>query len=71
MAFFLKNSGRIMGFMGYARTEDIPLALANSATPVLSVLVDHIWSALMMQCKSHKREWLYDRENFVKEVWPE
>jgi hypothetical protein len=70
-AFFLKNSGRIMGLMGYARTEDIPQALANSDPQVLSVLVDHIWSALRMQCKSHKREWFYDRENFVKEVWPE
>jgi hypothetical protein len=60
-----------MGLMGYARTEDIPRALANSATPVLSVLVDHILSALRMQCKSHKREGPSHRENFVQELWPE
>lgn len=35
---YSKTLGGVIGLMGYAATDDIPQATANSATPVLSVL---------------------------------
>jgi predicted esterase len=35
---YSKTLGGVIGLMGYASTDDIPQAPANSATPVLSVL---------------------------------
>jgi predicted esterase len=69
---YSKTLGGVIGLMGYARTKVIPQATANSATLVLSVVggSDLVCPQDAVQ-RSHKREGLYDRENFVQEVWPD
>jgi predicted esterase len=68
---YSKTLGGVIGLMGYARTDNILQAPANSETPVLSVIggLDLLCPQNGVQ-KSHKQEGLYDRKNFVQEVWP-
>jgi hypothetical protein len=69
---YSKTLGGVIGLMGYKRTENTPQAPANSVTPVLSVVggSDLVCHEDAVQ-RSHKPEGLYDRKNFVQEVWPE
>jgi predicted esterase len=68
---YSKTLGGVIGLISYVRSDDIPKAPANSATPVLSVVggSDLVCPQDAVQ-RSHKREGLYDRKNFVQEVWP-